>query len=138
MLSWVQSQPFVQGTTIRDASDELLFCHHVFKFIWSKLSKSPLTGDMDLSAPKELELGPADCLNHVFLALQLGADIDIMTCPMWTLASVPSVFPKAVHIPVSSLDREQHASLECPLKRVVSKIPYGYLYRQQAAYTTKD
>ena len=93
---------------------------------------------MDLSAPKELELGPADCLNHVFLALQLGADIDIMTCPMWTLASVPSVFPKAVHIPVSSLDREQHASLECPLKRVVSKIPYGYLYRQQAAYTTEE
>ena len=57
---------------------------------------------------------------------------------MWTLASVPSVFPKAVHIPVSSLDREQHASLECPLKRVVSKIPYGYLYRQQAAYTTEE
>ncbi|TEA23726.1 hypothetical protein DBR06_SOUSAS3810083, partial [Sousa chinensis] len=32
-------------TAIRD---EPLFCHHVIKFIRSKLSKSPLRGDVDL------------------------------------------------------------------------------------------
>ena len=129
MLSCVQGLSSVQGTTIRDVSDptanqdEQLFCHHVFKFICIKLSKCPLLGDVDLQAPKELELGPADYLNHMFLALQLGADIDIMTCPVWTLVSVPWGFPNARHISVRSLDRGQHASLECPLERVVSKVP---------------
>ena len=68
------------GATIRDVFDptaiwdEPLFCHHIFKFICIKLSKSPLLGDMDLLAARELQLGPAEGLNHMLLALQLGAD----------------------------------------------------------------
>lgn len=53
-------------TTIRE---EPLFCHHVFKFIHIKLSKSPILGDMDLLAAKELELGPAEGPHHMLLVL---------------------------------------------------------------------
>ena len=76
----MQGPPCVQGATIRDVFDptaireEPLICHHVFKFICIKLSKSPLLGDVDLLAARELELGPAQGLKHVLLALQLGAD----------------------------------------------------------------
>ncbi|TEA23207.1 hypothetical protein DBR06_SOUSAS5510013, partial [Sousa chinensis] len=79
-LSRVQGPPFVQGATIRDVLDptaiwnEPFFCHHVFKLICIKLSKSPLLGDVDLLAARELELGPAEGLNHMLLVLQLGAD----------------------------------------------------------------
>ena len=61
----MQGPSFIQGSTIRDIFDstairvELLFCHHVFKFIRIKLSKSPLLGDVDLLAARELEPGPA-------------------------------------------------------------------------------
>ena len=67
----------VQGTTIRDVSDptanqeEQLFCHHVFKFICIKLSKSPEDGD--LLAPRELELGREEGLDHMLFVLQPGA-----------------------------------------------------------------
>ena len=82
--------------------DKPLFCHHVFKFICVELSESPLLRDVDLKrdkessqkawgqeqakrrdqscstayllAARELELGPAQGLNHVLLVLQLGAD----------------------------------------------------------------
>ena len=76
----MQGLPFVQGTTIRDAFDptaiwdELLFCHHVLKFIRVELGKSPLLRDVDLLAARELELGPAEGFNHMFLVLQLGVD----------------------------------------------------------------
>ena len=76
----MQGPPFVQGTTIRDVfdpsavQDELLFCHKVFKFIYVELGKSPLLGDVDLLAARELELGPAEGFNHMFLVLQLGVD----------------------------------------------------------------
>ena len=103
--------------------DELLFCHHASKFILTTLSKSPVLRDVDLPTARELELGPVKGLRHVLLALQLGADIDIMTCPKWTLASVPQGFPEAPRIPVWSLDWGQHASHECPLGRAVSKVP---------------
>ena len=62
---------------IRDVSDptanqeEQLFCHHVFKLICIKLSKS--SEDVDLLAPRELELGPADGLDHMIFVLQPGA-----------------------------------------------------------------
>lgn len=64
-LSRVQGPPFVQGTTIRDVFDstaiwdEPLFSHHVFKLIRVKFSKTPLLGDMNLLAARELELGSA-------------------------------------------------------------------------------
>ena len=51
---------------------EPLFCHHVFNFIHIKLSKSLILGDMDLLAAKELELGPAEGLNHMLLVLKPG------------------------------------------------------------------
>ena len=64
-LSGVQGPPCVQRATARDVfdptviQDEPLFCHHVFKLIHIKLSKSPLLGDVDLLVARELELGPA-------------------------------------------------------------------------------
>ena len=80
--------------------DELLFCHHVFKFIRIKLRKSLLPGDVDLLGARELELG----LDHMLLVLQLVLQMDIMTSPMWTLATVPWGFSKAPRIPIWSLD----------------------------------
>ena len=38
------------------------------------LSKSPLLGDVDLLAARELDLGPAEGLSHMLLVLQLGAE----------------------------------------------------------------
>ncbi|TEA34727.1 hypothetical protein DBR06_SOUSAS20210015, partial [Sousa chinensis] len=79
-VSRVQGPPSVQGATTRDAFDSTairdkpLSCHHVFKFVRIKLCKSPLLADVDLLAARELELGPALGLNHMFLVLQLGAD----------------------------------------------------------------
>lgn len=64
-LSRVQGPPFFPGATIRDVfdptviRDDLLFCHHVFKFTCIELSNSPLLGAMDLPEAGELELGPA-------------------------------------------------------------------------------
>ena len=107
----MQGPPFVQRTTIRDVFDptavwdESLFCHHVLKFIRVELGKSPLLRDVDLLAARELELGPVEGFNHMFLVLQL-VGMDIMTWPMWTLATVPWGFPKAPRIPVWSLDWE--------------------------------
>lgn len=73
----MQGPPFVQRAMIRDVSDpttiqEPLFCHHVFKFIHIKLSKSPILGDMDLLEAKELECGLAEGLNHMLLVLKPG------------------------------------------------------------------
>ena len=65
-----RAHPIVQEATIRNVfdpiaiQDELLFCHHDFKFIHIKHSKSPLLGDVDPLAAKELELGPESGLNH--------------------------------------------------------------------------
>ena len=71
----MQGLPLVQGAMVRVVFDpttiwdEPLFCHHVFKFIHIKLSKSPILGDVDRLASRELELGPAERLNHMFLIL---------------------------------------------------------------------
>ena len=115
----MQGLPFVQGTTIRDAFDptaiwdELLFCHHVLKFILIKLSKSPLLRDVHLLTARELELGPAGRLNHMPLVLQLGVDghydlvnVDPGHCALG--------LPKAPCVPVWSLHWGQHGSPECP------------------------
>ncbi|KAB0398673.1 hypothetical protein E2I00_013128 [Balaenoptera physalus] len=75
---------------------ELRLCHCAFKFIRVKLRQSPLLGDEDLLAARELELGPAEGLNHMLLVLQLGAD-DIVTWPVCALG-----FPEAPCIPVWS------------------------------------
>ena len=72
---------------------------------------------MDLLAARELELGPAEGLNHTLLVLQLGVG------GHYDLTTVPWGFPKAPCIPVWSLDCRQHAGHECPLERTVSKIP---------------
>ena len=74
-LSRVQGPPSVQGATTRDAfdptaiRDKPLFCHHVFKCVRVKLCKSPLLADVDLLAARELELVPAEGLNHTLLVL---------------------------------------------------------------------
>ena len=76
----MQGPPFVQETTIRDVfdptavQDESLFCHKVFKFICVELGKSPLLGDVDVLAARELELCPVEGFNHMLLVLQLDAD----------------------------------------------------------------
>ena len=137
-LLWVQGPLFVQRATIKDVFDptaiwdESLFCNHVFKLIHLKLSKSPLLGDVHLLVTREL--GLAEGLNHMLLVLQFGANghydlanVDPGHCA-WDSPKVPC-------IPVWSLDWGQHANHECSLLRTVSKVPYGNLYRQQAAYT---
>ena len=53
---------------------------------------------MDLLTAGELELGLAKSFNHMPLVLQLGVD------GHYDLATVPWGFPKALHIPVWSLD----------------------------------
>ena len=76
----MQGPPFVQGTTIRDVFDptaiwgESLLCHHVLKFIRVDFGKSALLRDVDLLAARELELGRAGCLSHMFFVLQPGVD----------------------------------------------------------------
>ena len=80
---------------------------------------------MDLLAVRELELElealqRASVTHFLFCSL---VRMDIMTWPVWTLATVPWGFPKALCIPVWSLDCRQPASHECPLERTVSKIP---------------
>ena len=62
--------------------DGLLF-YRVFKFTGIILGKSPLLGDVDLLAARELELGPAEVLNQTLPVLQLGADghFDLPTVP---------------------------------------------------------
>ena len=80
---------------------------------------------MDLLAARELEL-ELEALQRASVTHFLFCSsvwMDIMTWPVWTLATVPWGFPKAPSIPVWSLDCRQHASHECPLERTVSKIP---------------
>ena len=61
----MQSSPLIQRATAGDVFDsttiwdEALLSHFVFKFISIKLGKAPFLGDMNLLAPRELELGPA-------------------------------------------------------------------------------
>lgn len=55
--------------TPQGIQDELLSCHHNFRFICIKFSKSPFLGDMNLLAARELELGPVWGLSHVLLIL---------------------------------------------------------------------
>ena len=105
------SLPFVQGTVIRDVFDptaiwdEPLFNHHVFKFACIKLSKTPLLGNVDFLSARELELGPAQDLNHMLLVLQLGMDVHKDLANMDPiLTTVPWGFPKEPHMPVCSLD----------------------------------
>ena len=86
-------------TAIRD---DPLFCHHVSRFIRIKLSKSPLLGDVDILSARELELGPAEGLNHTLLVLHFGAD-GHYDWPMWTLAAVPWGFEKVPWTPVWGL-----------------------------------
>ena len=77
---------------------------------------------MDLLAARELELGPAEGLNHMLLVLQLGAD-RYYDWPMWALAVVPWGFPKAPHSLSGASTEDSMPSHECPLERVVFKIP---------------
>ena len=117
---------FVQRATIRNVfdptviQDEPLFCHHVFKFICIKLSKSPEDGD--LLAPRELELGREEGLDHMLFVLQPGAvghhhlgNVDPGHCAL-------ELSKSTTHICLE-LDWGQHASHECPLQRAVSKVP---------------
>ena len=73
-LTRVRDGSFVQGSVIRDVFDptaiwgESLLCHHVLKFIRVDFGKSALLRDVDLLAARELELGPAEGFNHMFLS----------------------------------------------------------------------
>ena len=120
-----------RGPNFRDVfdptaiGDELLFCHHVFKFISINLSKSPLPGDVNLLVARGLERGPVEGLSPVLLVLPHGEDghydlanVDPGYCALG--------FPKAPCITVCGLDWGQHASHEGSLARVVSKVPYKY------------
>ena len=79
-LLCVQDWSFVQGAVIRDISDptsiwnEQLFGHPVFKFILIRPCKPLLLGDVDLLTARELELGRAGGLSHMFFVLQPGVD----------------------------------------------------------------
>ena len=100
-LPWAKDPPFVQGNMIRGVfgptaiQDKLLFRHHVFKLICFKLSKYPLLGDVGF-------LGGQAPLLRASITCCLFCSLDIMTWPMWTLATVPWGFPKAPHMPVWS------------------------------------
>ena len=73
-LSGVQGPLDAQVAMIRDVFDptaiwgESLLCHHVLKFIRVDFGKSALLRDVDLLAARELELGPAEGFNHMFLS----------------------------------------------------------------------
>ena len=104
----MQGLLFIPRAMIWDVSDptaipdEPLFCLHVFKFIHINLNTSPLLGDVDLLAARELELGPTEGLNHTLLLLHRGAD-GHYDWPMWTLAAVPLGFEKVPWTPVWGL-----------------------------------
>ena len=116
-LSGAQGPPFVQRAGNRDIFDptalwdKLLFHHQVFNFIHIKLSKSPLL--WILQQPGNLNF---TC--SLFCSL---VRMDIMTWPMWTLATAPWRFPKAPHTPVWSPDWGRHVRHECPLERALSR-----------------
>ena len=110
-----------RGPNFRDVfdptaiGDELLFCHHVFKFISINLSKSPLPGDVNLLVARGRKRGPVEGLSPVLLVLPHGVDghydlanVDPGYCALG--------FPKAPCITVCGLDWGQHASHECPLE----------------------
>lgn len=78
---------------------------------------------MDCLVARELELGPAQGLSPMLLALQF-VWMDTMTLPVWTLATVPWGFPEAPHLPVWRLEWGQHATDECPRERVVPRATY--------------
>ena len=103
----MQGPPLVQGATVRVVLDPTtiwdkpLFCLHVFKLIHIKLSKSPILGDVDHLASRELELSPAECFNHMLRILQLGMDghsnltnVDPGHCVLGLFATLTSLKPR--------------------------------------------
>ena len=103
-LSGAQGPPFVQRAGNRDIFDptalwdKLLFHHQVFNFIHIKLSISPLL--WILQQPGNLNF---TC--SLFCSL---VRMDIMTWPMWTLATAPWRFPN--HAPLSGAQTEDGMS----------------------------
>ena len=78
-LSRVQGPPFVQGPQLgmhltTQPSGMSHFSATMFSNSSPLNSKSPLLGDVDLLVARELELGPAEGLNHMLLVLQLGVE----------------------------------------------------------------
>lgn len=128
--------------------DEPLCIHHVFKIILIKLSNTPLRGGVALGnagrngvrkaghwgkerqdqsavcllVPRELELGLANGLSHMFLVLQLGIDghddlahVDPGHCALR--------LSRDTTIPVYNPDQGWHeVKHECPLERANSKV----------------
>ena len=86
------------------------------------LSKSPLLGDVDLLAARELDLGPAEGLSHMLLVLQAGVD------GHYDLAGVdPGHFTLGLSKGSTHTCLEPRlgpdASCDCPLERAVPKFP---------------
>jgi len=77
-------------------------------------------------------------LNHRYLVADGSlVQMDMMNWAMWTLASVPWGFPKALCTPVWSLAWGQHASHACPLERAVSRPLRATGAGHQAAYPSE-
>ena len=96
-------------------------CHHFFKIIWVKLSKSPVLGD-GFSGGRGTWTWP--CVgpqSHAFSEAWCGWALWLGKCGPWPLC--PGGFPKALRILVWRLDWGQRARHECPLERAVSKVP---------------
>ena len=81
-------------------------------------------GDVDLLTARELELGPAEGFSHMLLVLQLGADghydlanVDPGHCAL-------GLSKGTAHTCLESRLRNSRPVMnECPLGRVVSKVP---------------
>ena len=136
----VQGLSFIQRARIRDVFDltatldELLFCHHIFRFICSKLRKKPTFWRYGSSGDQWTWIWPcrgpqshAPCsAAWCEWTLWLGQ------CGLWPLC--PWGFPKTRCKPVWSLDWGQHASHEMSTGKVWLQGPLG----QPGSYTTKD
>ena len=135
--------------------DESLFCHHVLKFIRVDFGKSPLLRDVDLERDRNnwvmgpearsRERGDQGCKETKLLTFWRPGNLnlarrrasitcslfcslvrmDIMTWPMWTLATVPWGFPKAPRIPVWSLDWETAGQSWMPTRKSCLQGPLG-------------
>ena len=105
--SWVQGLPFVQGTTIRDVlTPQPSGMSRFSATMFSNSSALNLVNPHFLEMwifwrPGNLNLARrrASITCSLFCSL---VRMDIMTWPMWTLATVPWGFPKAPCIPVWS------------------------------------
>ena len=129
--SWVQGPPFVQGTTIRDVFGPTAI------WVMSRFSTTMFSNSsaLNLVNPHFLEVWIFWWPGNLNLALQSASitcslfcslvRMDIMSWPMWTLATVPWGSPKAPRIPVWSLDWETAGQSWMPTRKSCLQGPLG-------------